>query len=199
MNENTIIGKDLHGENWRSRREGGQGNSASFGVVPKGCQFPVEAVSRFWNNVTITDHTECWIWSGSRMTTQGYGRFSVSRVAFRAHRFSWMLHNGPIPIGVFVCHACDITSCVNPAHLWLGTPADNVTDCTRKGRWKLTGLSAGSGLLRNAVYCRHGHEFTKENTYIRPDGFRDCRACKLRRQTEYETKHGRWDGRRTAV
>jgi hypothetical protein len=76
----------------------------------------------------------CWVWSGYK-NRQGYGYLRVGGIVERAHRISWIIHNGLITDGgVFVCHKCDNPSCVNPDHLWLGTPEDNVMDMISKGR-----------------------------------------------------------------
>lgn len=98
----------------------------------------MDAVERFWGKVEKT--TGCWEWQSTK-NAQGYGRFAltVSKVPPRqkwhsAHRLVWEWENGPIPDGLIVCHTCDNPSCVNPAHLFLGTHKDNADDRDRKGR-----------------------------------------------------------------
>jgi HNH endonuclease len=64
-----------------------------------------------------------------------------------AHRAMWILANGPIPGGAFVCHVCDVKTCVNPAHLFLGDALQNMRDMAAKGR-DLIGRRAQADKLR---------------------------------------------------
>lgn len=94
--------------------------------------------------------TDCWIWHGWK-SKSGYGIVRIKGKAWRANRASWVAHFGPIPEGLFVCHKCDIPLCVNPGHLFLGTPADNTIDALRKGRLCLTNLPEKSGRLGRGI------------------------------------------------
>jgi hypothetical protein len=101
---------------------------------------------RFWPKVRRAGPDECWDWQGARTGLAnaahryGYlGRIPASSLgplvpAIGAHVVSWILHNGPIPTGIQVCHKCDRPICVNPNHLFLGTQADNNRDRYAKGR-----------------------------------------------------------------
>lgn len=75
----------------------------------------------------------CWLWAWA-VNRNGYGKTKSDGRHITAHRWSWVIHRGSIPNGLFVLHRCDVPACVNPDHLFLGTHQDNADDREKKGR-----------------------------------------------------------------
>lgn len=88
---------------------------------------------RILEKVEILTECGCWIWDGKEHPT-GYGRTSVLNETLLAHRVSYCAFKGAIKNGLHVLHRCDVRLCVNPDHLFLGYPQDNVDDMISKGR-----------------------------------------------------------------
>lgn len=122
--------------------------------------------------------TPCWIWTASK-DKWGYGRFGYKGRTALAHRVSWELYKGDLPEypALEIDHLCGNQACVNPAHLQAVTQ-------------KVNTLRGGSFSAQNSrkKHCQHGHEMTTANTYNRPDGGRDCRACGRERVQRYRLK-----------
>src|SRR3990167_1210519 len=96
---------------------------------------------RFWKKVQKGDSPEkCWEWKSCK-NPEGYGQFTIDGKKVYAHRYSWELHNGTIPDGLWVLHHCDNPACVNPDHLFVGTQTDNMQDMISKGRSEYLGIS----------------------------------------------------------
>jgi hypothetical protein len=112
-----------------------------------------DAHTRFWDLVEKTDG--CWLWKGSTASYRlGYGSFHPDAdTRVRAHRYSYELHYGRVPDGLYVLHRCDTPACVRPDHLWLGSKAENNSDRALKGR-SATGERNGQYGAR--LPARHG-------------------------------------------
>jgi hypothetical protein len=121
-------------------------------------------VDRFWEKVQKTE--TCWLWTGSKRY-KGYGaigyRVNGKNVNDRAHRFSYRLHIGPIPTGLFVLHTCDTPACVNPEHLFLGTNEDNVHDMMAKGKRVPAMTHCGDAARYIRGHDHHAAKFTEED------------------------------------
>ena len=101
---------------------------------------------RFEEKYIPEPNSGCWLWT-ALVIGRGYGYFRLNtKKNILAHRFSWELRNGNIPDGLQVLHKCDNPACVNPDHLFLGTPQDNTNDMINKQR-QIKGEDCHNALL----------------------------------------------------
>jgi hypothetical protein len=135
-----------------------------------------------WSTLSEEERGSCEDWSGG-VDGKGYGYVMVHGRQLIASRWTWEQEFGQIPTGMCVLHHCDRPLCVRLSHLFLGTQSDNMKDKVAKGRHRHG--------HENQTHCKHGHEFTPENTYLTQMGqylVRVCRQCKLDRQRRTEVR-----------
>lgn len=133
---------------------------------------------RFWLYTDKKGEDDCWNWK-ARKDIKGYGILNVA-YSTKAHRLSWLIHYGEIPDGMFVCHKCDNTSCVNPNHLFLGTAKDNNLDKIRKGRGNTAKGERNFGAIlseKQVITIRFLYSSGKFSTYFLSDVFQVSRNC----------------------
>lgn len=127
------------------------------------------ALARFFAKTT-DEHdfwyggTKCLMWTASAGTRNGYGRFWDGERYCVAHRFAYEIRNGPIPDGLEIDHLCERVKCVNFLHLEAVEHHENMRRFNANRPAEQT--------------CRHGHDWTSDNTYINSRGWRACRRCR---------------------
>jgi len=138
---------------------------------------------RFMQKFKVNPKTGCWIWTGT-YDDKGYSQLflkqeKITRKATKisGHRFSYLTLKGKIPPGMQIDHICRTRGCVNPEHLRLVTPRENV----------LLGIGPAAEHA-SKVACVNGHPFTIENTYVWKGKFRKCRECRRIKQADYHKR-----------
>lgn len=127
-------------------------------------------LARFMDKVEPEPNTGCWLWAAST-TPRGYGEFGQGGKIRRAHKWLYEQTRGHVPVGLVLDHKCRTPSCVNPEHLEPVTQRVNILRGT-----------APAALQAQQSHCIHGHELAGDNLYTKPNGARQCKAC--RRETD---------------
>lgn len=122
---------------------------------------------KFWRNISPEPNSGCWLWTAAS-NGKNYGAMWVGSTTCLAHRFSYMLHKGPISSSLEIDHTCRVTFCVNPDHL---EAVPHVVNVRRGDRGKYQ---------RERTHCAKGHPFDEENTYRYKDNVwkRGCVICR---------------------
>jgi hypothetical protein len=131
------------------------------------------------------DVAGCWLWTGAK-NSRGYGQIAAPS-ARSVHRVVVELDGRVIGDGLYVCHTCDVKACVNPAHLYVGSPLDNATDAKERG------LLVNRLATENAAktHCPQGHPYTEENLrvrVVRGRAERRCVACARESDRRYRLR-----------
>ena len=130
---------------------------------------------RFWEKISLEPKTGCWLWT-AYTDRNGYGKMSIATATPEwAHRISYRLYKGEIPVGYEIDHKCSTPPCVNPAHLEAVTKAENQRRTFERGR----GIRGGV----RKTHCKRGHPLSGDNLYVSAFDGGKRRACiECRRQ-----------------
>jgi hypothetical protein len=159
--------------------------------VSKLTQGPYKLVNSRWHQthesiiarvIPVTE-SGCWLWLGS--TDGRYGEFWFEGKKIKAHVFAFIMYFGTVPVGMEVCHSCDVELCVNPLHLFAATHSENMKDARRKGRQPIPSELGRTDAL---THCHKGHPWTEENIKRRKDGYKECRTCANVSQRQYHQR-----------
>jgi len=135
--------------------------------------FTPDQARRFWAKVDKTD--TCWVWTGA-IQSRGYGSFGIGdKRTETAHRIAYLTLVGPISDGLELDHLCLNKRCVRPDHLEAVTPQVNNQRAHDNGQAQPSPLSR---INAAKIACPAGHFYSDDNTYVNPQGHRQCRTCK---------------------
>lgn len=142
----------------------------------------------FWEKVRKS--RGCWLFTDT-LASNGYGGFSYgrrgNRTQIKAHRFSWEITYGPIPVSLEVLHRCDVRNCVRPTHLFLGTDLDNMQDCAKKDR-----IARGKKLPQSKLSIK-AVKFIRAHVKNRGDASKMCRKFSVSPATIHRAiQKGSW-------
>ena len=121
----------------------------------------------------------CWIWTGA-MQVRGYGQLTFQGIHKQAHRASFEAFNRPLAKGEWALHRCDNRACVNPHHLYAGTPKDNRRDALQRSGW--------ANPLAARTACSKGHPYLDGSFRIAKDGSRVCKECMRTHMQNFRSK-----------
>ena len=162
-----------------------------------------DVLERFEAKFEPEPNSGCWLWTAHE-NGLGYGQFYYKGKPRGAHRVSYQLYVGEIPEGLVLDHLCRVTNCVNPDHLEPVTQKENlmrgvgIHKCIAYSKTRTMESRNMKGFLqasrdwhkkqREKTHCKHGHEFTEENTYRVKNNWRNCRRCAIDRATAFNKK-----------